>query len=296
MSASDDEAGPGADEAGADSSPQLEAAQVRLLRAEKMASLGMLIAGIAHEINTPIGAVRSMNETSARALVKLREALAQELPDYEQRGKIGRFLKMLEETNQVAAEGSQRIVDIVRRVRSFARLDQTDLQSVRLEEGLEDTLKLIHHELKHGVTVHRDFEPLPAVACYPGRLNQVFLNLLMNARQAMRKGEIFIRTFSTDDMACVSIRDTGSGIDPDHLERIFETGFTTKGDGVGTGLGLSIVRSIVDEHRGTIGVSSARGVGTTFTVRIPLDLAEVLDAEDEDGDFDPSAVAEPAED
>lgn len=295
MSASDDEGGPeGPERAGDDAALQPGEAQAKLQRAEKLASLGMLIAGIAHEINTPIGAVRSMHETSARAVAKLREALAEELPDYESRGKIGRLLKMIEDTNQVASEGSQRIVDIVRRVRSFARLDLTALQSVQLEDGLEDTLKLIHHELKHGVRVHREYAPLSPVACYPGRLNQVFLNLLMNARQAMAKGDIFITTFAEGSDACVSIRDTGSGIEATHLERIFEAGFTTKGEGVGTGLGLSIVKSIVDEHRGRIEVSSEIGVGTTFTIRIPFDLEARLESENDES-FDPSAVATPAD-
>ncbi|MEL6183018.1 MAG: ATP-binding protein, partial [Myxococcota bacterium] len=256
-------------------------AQSRLLHSEKLASLGMLIAGIAHEINTPIGAVRSMHETSARAVSKLREALERELPDYRSRPKLERMLTIIEDANRVASDGSARIIDIVRRVRSFARLDQTSLQTVQLEDGLEDTLTLVHHELKHSVKVHREFAPLPPVDCYPGRLNQVFLNLVMNARQAMGPGgEIFIRTFVDTGDACVEIRDTGTGIPHDNLPKIFEAGFTTKGDGVGTGLGLSIVKNIVDEHRGRIDVDSTMGVGTIFTVRIPLDLAERIAAEE----------------
>lgn len=276
---------------------EVDAAQSRLLHSEKLASLGMLIAGIAHEINTPIGAVRSMHETSARALSKLREALERELPDYRSRPKLERMLAIIEDSNRVASEGSARIIDIVRRVRSFARLDQTALQTVQLEDGLEDTLTLVHHELKHSVTLHRDYAPLPLVDCYPGRLNQVFLNLVMNARQAMGPGgDIYIRTFIDADEACVSIRDTGAGIPPENLLKIFEAGFTTKGEGVGTGLGLSIVKNIVDEHRGRIEVESTVGTGTVFTVRIPVDLAARLDAEADAVDpLDASEVTEPAE-
>lgn len=251
----------------------LAEAQAKLLRSEKLASLGMLVAGIAHEINTPIGAVRSMHETLVRAVSKLRDALAKELPDYESRPKLAAMLAIIEDSNRVVADGSQRVIEIVRRVRSFARLEQSELQEIPVESRIEDTLTLIHHELKHRIKVHRDYLPVPPIACYPGRLDQVFLNLLMNARQAIPgDGEIFVRTFTEGGWACVAIRDTGVGIPEDNLQHIFEPGFTTKGAGMGTGLGLSIVQSIVDEHRGKIEVESVVGKGTTFTVRIPLDL------------------------
>ena len=252
----------------------LAEAQAQLLRSEKLAALGMLVAGIAHEINTPIGAVRSMHETTVRAVAKLRSALAHELPDYEHRPKISAVLTILEDSNRVVAEGTQRVIEIVRRVRSFARLDEAALQEIDLNTRIEDTLTLVHHELKHRVRVHRDFGTLPPLACYPGRLGQVFLNLLMNARQAiLEDGDIYVTTWAEHGSACVSIRDTGQGIAPEHLPQLFEPGFTTKGDGVGTGLGLSIVRQIIDEHQGSIDVESTLGEGATFSFRIPLDLA-----------------------
>lgn len=255
----------------------LTVANARLVWSEKLASLGTLIAGIAHEINTPIGAVRSMHETGVRALSKLKEVLAEELPGYEEHPRISKLLGIIEDSNRVVSDGSQRVVELVRRVRSYARLDHGELHVASVEKGLDDTLSLIHHELKHDVTVHRDYGAVPPMPCFPGRLNQLFLNLLMNARQAMDgHGEIFVRTWLDGEAVLVSIRDTGTGIAKEHLSRIFEPGFTTKGDGVGTGLGLYIVRTIVDEHMGVIEVDSELGVGTTFTLRLPRDLDDRL--------------------
>lgn len=273
----------------------LAEARSKLLRSEKLASLGMLVAGIAHEINTPIGAVRSMHETMVKAVTKLERELHTAVPDPGDRVKIDSLLGVLVDANRVVAEGSQRVLEIVRRVRSFARIDAPRLVQARLEEGIEDTLTLVHHELKHHVEVHRDYAPLPPVACYPGRLNQVLLNLVVNARQAIGdRGDIYLRTWSEPGCACVSIRDTGSGMDGATLGRIFEPGFTTKGAGHGTGLGLSIVASIMDEHQGRIEVQSEVGVGTTFTLRIPTDLERRVEGHLGE-DSSPTMPARPAQ-
>jgi signal transduction histidine kinase len=165
------------------------------------------------------------------------------------------------------------VTEIVRRLRSFARLDQAELKRADIHEGLEDTLALIHHELKHTIVVKREYGNIPPISCYPGRLNQVFLNLLNNARQAIRgKGEIGIRTFVREERVHIVVSDTGSGISPENLRKIFDPGFTTKGVGVGTGLGLSICYQIVRDHRGEIRVESEPGKGATFTVILPMDL------------------------
>jgi signal transduction histidine kinase len=165
----------------------------------------------------------------------------------------------------------------VRRLRSFARLDEAELKKVDVHEGLEDTLTLVHHEIKHNIRVVRDYGNLPPMSVYPSRLNQVFLNLINNARQAIRdKGTITIKTWIDDKTAAISIKDDGIGIPEENLPRIFDPGFTTKGVGIGTGLGLSICYQIIKDHRGRIDVESEVGKGATFTVRIPTNLDEIL--------------------
>jgi PAS domain S-box-containing protein len=251
---------------------ELREAQAQLVQSEKMASLGMLVAGIAHEINTPVGAIRSMHDTLMRALSKLESTLTQEYPEVvTENPTLQTTLAVVRDANRVIENGAQRVTGIVRRLRSFARLDEAELKEVDVHEGLEDTLALIHHELKHGIVVRREYGDLPPIVCYPGRLNQVFLNLLNNARQAMEgKGEIVIRTFVRDDRVHIALSDNGPGIPPEHLGKIFDPGFTTKGVGVGTGLGLAICYQIVRDHHGEITVQSEPGEGATFTVVLPV--------------------------
>lgn len=253
---------------------ELRETQSQLVQSEKMASLGSLVAGIAHEINTPVGAIGSMHDTLVRALRKLEVTLNEEHPGIvDSSPSLQSALKLVQEANRVIESGTQRVTEIVRRLRSFARLDQAELKKADIHEGLEDTLALVHHELKHNIAVRREYGEIPPISCYPGRLNQVFLNLLNNARQAIHgKGEIGIRTFIRDGRVHIEVRDTGSGIAPEHLRKIFDPGFTTKGVGVGTGLGLSICYQIVRDHRGEILVESEPGKGATFTVVLPMDL------------------------
>jgi signal transduction histidine kinase len=138
--------------------------------------------------------------------------------------------------------------------------------------GIEDTLKLIHHEIKHSIKVNRHFGELPEIVCYPGQLNQVYLNLFVNAKQAMAEGgELTVATSIENGWVRIDISDTGKGIRPEHLPKIFDPGFTTKGVGVGTGLGLSIVYQIIQAHHGKITVASEVGVGTTFTILLPVE-------------------------
>jgi PAS domain S-box-containing protein len=253
---------------------ELRETQSQLVQSEKMASLGSLVAGIAHEINTPVGAIASMHDTLVRALRKLEATLNEEHPGVVSSSpSLQSALKLVQEANRVIESGTQRVTEIVRRLRSFARLDQAELKKADIHEGLEDTLALIHHELKHSIVVKRDYGVVPPISCYPGRLNQVFLNLLNNARQAIRgKGEIGIRTAVRDERVEIAVSDTGAGIAPENLRKIFDPGFTTKGVGVGTGLGLSICYQILRDHRGEILVESEPGKGSTFTVVLPMDL------------------------
>lgn len=261
---------------------ELRDTQSQLVQSEKMASLGNLVAGIAHEINTPVGSISSMHSTLIRAIDVLQERMQSICkPETLDDRRLQATLKVIGDANRVIKSGSERVTNIVKRLRSFARLDEAELKTIDIHEGIEDTLLLIHHEIKHRITINRRFGKVPPVACYPGQLNQVFLNILINASQAIKeKGEITIATSVKDDYVQISIRDTGVGIPAANLKKIFDPGFTTKGVGVGTGLGLSICYQIIHQtHRGEIKVESEVGKGTTFTVFLPMDLDRQLEAE-----------------
>ena len=257
---------------------ELREKQTQLVQAEKMASLGMLVAGIAHEINTPIGAVNSVHNTLVRSTQKLKQLLERDFPElFADNRRLKTILKAIDDANQVIESGTSRVTTIVRRLKSFARLDEAELKSVDIHEGLEDTLTIIHHELKHKVKVVKRYGELPAIPCYPGPLNQVFLNLFINANQAIADtGEVTVTTWADDARIYVEIRDSGSGISPEIVKRIFDPGFTTKGVGVGTGLGLSICYQIMQDHRGEIRVESEMGKGSAFTVVLPQNLDELM--------------------
>ena len=257
---------------------ELKETQAQLVQSEKMASLGQLVAGIAHEINTPVGAISSVHDSLSKATIRLKEALRQDHPELlEENRRIKASLKVIEDANGVIESGSGRVAKIVRRLKSFARLDEAELLRADPHEGLDDTLVLLQHELKRDIKVHRNYGNVPPFPCFPSQLNQVFLNLLVNARQAIEgPGEIFIETKVVDGDAHISIRDTGRGIPKENLSRIFDPGFTTKGVKIGTGLGLSICYRIIKEHRGEIRVGSVEGEGSTFTVVLPLDLDQRL--------------------
>ncbi len=262
----------------ASANDQVRTKQAQLVQSEKMASLGLLVAGIAHEINTPVGAIHSMHDTLVRAVGKLRKTISDSVgDDHPATAKLVKALEVIDEANRVIDSGTQRVTEIVRRLRAFARLDEAELKTVDIHEGLDDTLMLMHHELKRGVTIERDYGELQPIPVYPGRLNQVFLNVINNARQAMdNQGTITISTRLSEQQITIRIGDTGPGIAPDHLKRIFDPGFTTKGVGVGTGLGLSIVYQIIEDHRGEITVESTVGEGTTFTITLPTNLDELV--------------------
>jgi PAS domain S-box-containing protein len=257
----------------------LKETQIQLVHAEKMASLGQLVAGIAHEMNTPIGALTSMHDTLVRAMDRLKAAIDAACPQGAGGGSvITAALETIDDANRVIRTGAERVTTIVRRLRSFARLDEAELKTADIHEGLEDTLTLIHHEIKHNITVVKNYGDIPSVACYPGQLNQVFLNILINAKQAIAgKGVITITTFIEGNNVNIAIKDSGPGISPEDRDKVFEPGFTTKGVGVGTGLGLSICRHIMQVHRGGISVESERGKGATFTIYFPMNLASILE-------------------
>jgi two-component system NtrC family sensor kinase len=262
----------------------LRETQSQLVQSEKMAALGSLVAGIAHEINTPIGAVSSMHDTLFRTLERLKSIIESKFhKKYEQLPGLKSTFKIIDDSNKVVRSGTERVINIVRRLKSFARLDEAELKTVDIHEGLEDTLILIHHELKHNITIVKNFGDVPPLSCFPGQLNQVFLNLLINSRQAIKgKGTISIATLVKNNKAHIVIKDDGVGIPKEKLRRIFDPGFTTKGRGVGAGLGLSISYQIIKDHRGEIKVESVLGKGAAFTIVLPLDLEDILEKERQD--------------
>jgi signal transduction histidine kinase len=255
--------------------------QSQLVQSEKMASMGMLVAGVAHEINTPVGAIGSMHNTLIRAIEKLKEAVETDCANKTAlKHKLRENLGVIDQANKVIESGTDRVTNIVRRLRSFARLDEAELVKANINEGIEDTLTLVHHELKHDIEVTREFGDIPEINCYAGQLNQVFLNLIINAKQAIEgKGWIKIMTAVKDDTVLIEISDSGAGIPQESLDRIFDPGFTTKGVKVGTGLGLSICYRIIESHMGEIKVRSNVGEGTTFTISLPMNLNRILENE-----------------
>jgi signal transduction histidine kinase len=253
--------------------------QAQLVQSSKMAALGSLVAGVAHEINTPVGAINSMHNTLMRAVAKVKDDIEDCLKDTQKEyARIHSSLEVVDNANKVIQAGTERVIDIVKRLRSFARLDEAELKDADINEGIEDTLTIIHHQIKHEITVVKNYGDIPRISCFPGRLNQVFLNLLINARQSIEdKGTITISTYAKNNKVYVEIKDTGKGIAREHLAKIFDPGFTTKGVGVGTGLGLSICYQIIQDHHGEILVESDAGKGTTFTVILPTDLEKKLE-------------------
>ncbi|MEW5978406.1 MAG: ATP-binding protein [Acidobacteriota bacterium] len=248
---------------------ELQEAQTQLVQAAKLAAMGQLVAGVAHEINTPLGTINSNFDVTERILKRMKEHIAG--LEEDSRSKLSSLADTLEPLLKLNQLACSRIVRIVRDLKNFARLDEAEFKEANLNEDIESTLTLIQHELKDRIQVVKELGPLPAIPCYPNRLNQVFMNLLINACQSINgRGEIRLKTWVENQHVCISISDTGSGIKKEHLERIFDPGFTTKGVGVGTGLGLSISAQIVRDHQGKIEVQSEVGKGTTFVISLPF--------------------------
>ncbi|MFH0702240.1 MAG: ATP-binding protein [bacterium] len=245
---------------------KLRETQSQLIQSEKMASLGQLVAGIAHEINTPMGAINSNNDVIIKCTKKLKEKIQ------ENQEEITPLLGILDEINMINTEAIKRINMIVKTLRSFARLDEAELNEVDIHEGIKSSLILINHEIKYRIKVIEEYSNISAVKCYPNLLNQVFMNILVNACQSIDgEGTIKIRTSQENDKLKIEISDTGKGIAENHLNKIFDPGFTTKGVGVGTGLGLSICYQIIEKHKGTIKVDSKVNLGTKFIIELPVD-------------------------
>jgi len=276
----------------------LKNTQAQLLQAEKMASLGQLTAGIAHEINNPINFVSASIKPLRRdvnylwLLVDKYEKTLKGMECEFQKMEIETLKKRLdvdylkEEIDLLlegVEDGASRTASIVLGLRTFARLDDEEARPVNVHEGLDSTLLLLNHSLKESIQIKRDYTLSSEVKCYPGKLNQVFMNLLTNAVQAIKArnnptnmGILMIRTWEAGGKAVISIRDNGIGMPESMQKKIFDPFFTTKEIGEGTGLGLSIVFGIIEAHKGTIDVKSNQGAGTEFIISIPLVRASQL--------------------
>ena len=253
---------------------KLEEGQTRLVQAEKMAALGNLVAGIAHEINTPMGAINSMHDTLKRGMEKLAEEVAPQLPgdedDHSQR--IRASLQEIDQANRVMTASTARVRELVASLRNFARLDEAEWKQVDIHEGIESTLALVRHKLEGHIELVRDYGRLPQVTCFPGRINQIFLTLLANAAQAIEgTGRITIQTRTADGEVSVAISDTGKGIAQAVLPKIFDLESTSDGTDA---MGLPICRQIAEEHTGRVLAESEVGKGATFTLVLPVDQRE----------------------
>jgi hypothetical protein len=249
---------------------ELREKQTELAQAEKMAALGSLVAGITHEINTPLGALQSNSDTVSRAILKLRSMLSGG-PEPDTISQSLQIIDSIAELCRINLLATERIIHTVSTLKSFARLDRAAQAHVDIHEGLDSALTLLNHQLGDRIKVRIEYGDVPRITCFPNSLNQVFMNLLVNAIQAIDgPGTIRLRTYALNDSAVVEIADSGMGIPADNLRRIFDPGFTTKGVKVGTGLGLSIAYRIVREHNGKIEVESEPGRGSTFRVILPI--------------------------
>ena len=271
---------------------RLEEAQNQLLQSERMASIGQLAAGVAHEINNPVGFVNSNLGSLQRYVIDMLKLLSAyehaevALPDAAMQQirqvKVDIDVEFLRE--DVASllveslDGLKRVTRIVQDLKDFSHVDESERQWADLEAGLESTLRVVWNELKYKAEVVKEFSGIPQVECFAFQLNQVFMNLLINASHAIEgRGTIAVRTGHDETCVWVEVQDSGRGIKPEHLSRIFEPFFTTKPVGQGTGLGLSLAYGIVQKHNGRIEVKSEVGHGTVFKVILPKKpIADVI--------------------
>ena len=242
---------------------ELKETQQQLVMNQNLTSMGKLVAGLAHELNNPVGAMRSASDVIERSVKKLRES----------EGKEEKFLSILEANSRVLNQGGERVQNLITNLKHFAHLDEAEWGKVDIIESVEQTINVLclRECEKISVELLKEGEST-IVSCYPVLINVVLLNLLRNAVEAMEEsGEIKISVRIQDKKLKLEIRDTGRGIPQEDLEKVFEPGYTSKGTGVGTGLGLSICYQILKKHRGQIYIESSENQGTTVTLEIDAD-------------------------
>jgi signal transduction histidine kinase len=274
---------------------KLEQTQNQLLQSEKMASIGQLAAGVAHEINNPVGYVYSNLGTLEKYLAdifamldKYEEAEAtmdvhgdaiEQIHQLKAQIDLAYLKDDIKSLLNESHEGLSRVKKIIIDLKDFSHSGvEEEWKWANLQQGLESTLNIVWNELKYKCEVNKEFAELPPVYCLPSQLNQVFMNLLVNAAQAIEeRGTVTLRTGREDDRVWVEIADTGEGIPAENLKRIFDPFFTTKPVGKGTGLGLSLSYNIVAKHHGSIDVQSEVGKGTAFRVWLPVEQPEITE-------------------
>ena len=262
--------------------------EAQLVQSEKLASIGELAAGVAHEINNPMGFISSNLGTlgeyiedltgllSAYALLQAssdddRDGIAKQIRKKEEELDLDFVMEDVGNLLSESKEGAARVRKIVQNLREFSHVDREEMMKADINAGVESTLNIAWNEIKYKAEVEKDYGDLPPVSCHSQELNQVIMNILVNAVQAIEeKGVIRIKTFVDGDDACISIADNGCGMPEEVKAKIFDPFYTTKEVGRGTGLGLNLASTIVGKHNGTIEVDSTVGEGTNFTIRIPL--------------------------
>lgn len=245
---------------------KLRETHAHLVHSEKMAGLGQLVAGIAHEINNPLAFVLNNIFIVQQTLERLTSEGPQGVSATARLGKISILVAEM-------LEGAERVKDLVTKLRTFSRLDEGEFKTVNIHDSIESVLLFLRHKMQDRIEVERNFGPVERLSCFAGELTQVIMNLIANAIDSIDgRGKITITTKQQDEYFCISIRDTGKGIPQDIRSRVFDPFFTTKPVGSGTGLGLAISYGILKAHDGSIEFSSEEGKGTEFTLKIPLSL------------------------
>ena len=248
---------------------ELQKTQEQLVISEKMAVIGQLVSGIAHEINTPLASIKANIDI---------EKMIIDMVKPEEPATILSFKETAEELFEVNNMAMERIIEIVKGLKNFARLDEADLKIADIHEGIDSTLLLLKSQNAKTIEFKKEYGDISLIKCYPQQLNQVLLNILVNAIQAIKnEGVIKIKTWQEDAKVFISISDSGEGISEDKISKIFDPGYTTKGVGVGTGLGLSISYKIISKHKGDIRVNSKLGEGTSMIIELPIDLEKIVE-------------------
>ncbi len=265
---------------------ELKTSQAKILQQEKMASIGQLAAGVAHEINNPMAFIASNLGTLDKYIRRLKDFIRaqsetikslkaaeaiEKLEEMRKELKLDYTIDDIDLLVKESRDGSERVQKIVRELNRFSRVDDAEYKDTNINECLESSINIVGNELKQKATLHKDYGKIPSTKCYPQKLNQVFINLLINAVQAIEeKGKVKIKTWEKGGSIWVTVSDTGCGIPRDNQSKIFEPFFTTKEVGKGTGLGLSISYEIMQRHKGELSFESKEGKGATFTIRIPI--------------------------